>query len=135
MHTALRRLAVLAAVAATTAAGFSAATPAGASTSSTSTGAAKTERVCSAPTAHRLACYAIKQVSPKEPAALHSDAVAPAATPSGYGPSDLRSAYKLTASGSGTVAIVDAYNDPNAASPNRNAFLKHLIPFLDGVGR
>jgi subtilase family serine protease len=42
----------------------------------------------------------------------------PAATtaPSGYGPSDLRSAYKLTATGasSQTVAIVDAYDDPTA---------------------
>jgi pimeloyl-ACP methyl ester carboxylesterase len=28
-----------------------------------------------------------------------------------------------------------AHNDPNAASPSRNAFLKHLIPFLDGIGR
>ena len=28
-----------------------------------------------------------------------------------------------------------AHNDPNAASPDRNAFLKHLIPFLDGIGR
>jgi subtilase family serine protease len=40
------------------------------------------------------------------------------ATPSGYGPADLQSAYSLpsTSSGSGkTVAIVDAYNDPNAA--------------------
>jgi subtilase family serine protease len=41
---------------------------------------------------------------------------AAAATPSGYGPADIASAYKLpTASGTGqTVAIVDAYNDPNA---------------------
>ncbi|MFG2472784.1 peptidase S8 [Streptomyces canus] len=44
---------------------------------------------------------------------------ADAATPSGYGPSDLQSAYGLTAAasanGSGeTIAIVDAYNDPNA---------------------
>jgi subtilase family serine protease len=40
-------------------------------------------------------------------------------TPSGYGPSQLQSAYALPSStnGSGqTVAIVDAYNDPNAAS-------------------
>ena len=39
-------------------------------------------------------------------------------TPSGYGPSDLRSAYKLTATGSSTqtIGIVDAYNDPNAES-------------------
>jgi subtilase family serine protease len=38
--------------------------------------------------------------------------------PSGYGPSDIRTAYGLTsASGSGrTVAIVDAYDDPTAES-------------------
>jgi subtilase family serine protease len=43
--------------------------------------------------------------------------IQPALTPSGYGPSDLQSAYKLPSStnGSGqTVAIVDAYNDPTA---------------------
>jgi subtilase family serine protease len=42
-------------------------------------------------------------------------------TPGGYGPSDLQTAYNLTPysknNGSGiTVAIVDAYDDPNAAS-------------------
>lgn len=39
-------------------------------------------------------------------------------TPSGYSPVDLRTAYNLAStSGSGvTVAIVDAYDDPNAAS-------------------
>lgn len=38
------------------------------------------------------------------------------ATPSGYGPADLRSAYKLTSNGSSaqTVAIVDAYDAPTA---------------------
>lgn len=39
------------------------------------------------------------------------------ATPAGYGPSSLQSAYKLPSSSQGsgqTVAIVDAYNDPNA---------------------
>ncbi|NUP51145.1 MAG: S8 family serine peptidase [Catenulispora sp.] len=43
--------------------------------------------------------------------------VQPAATPSGYGPADLQSAYNLPSStaGSGqTVAIVDAYDDPTA---------------------
>jgi subtilase family serine protease len=45
----------------------------------------------------------------------------PAITPAGYGPADLRSAYKLSPAsgspGSGpTIAIVDAYDDPNAAS-------------------
>ena len=39
-----------------------------------------------------------------------------AATPAGYGPAQLRGAYSLPGSGGGgqTVAIVDAYNDPNA---------------------
>ncbi|HEX8967194.1 MAG TPA: S53 family peptidase [Chloroflexota bacterium] len=45
----------------------------------------------------------------------------PSATgqPSGYGPADLRSAYQLpsTSAGAGqTVAVVDAYDDPNAES-------------------
>jgi len=35
--------------------------------------------------------------------------------PNGYGPSDLQSAYSLTgATGTGTIAIVDAYDDPKA---------------------
>lgn len=41
------------------------------------------------------------------------------ATPSGYGPSQLQSAYALPSSSGGvgqTVAIVDAYDDPDAAS-------------------
>jgi hypothetical protein len=38
------------------------------------------------------------------------------ATPAGYGPSDLRSAYKVTSNGNSsyTIAIVDAYGYPNA---------------------
>jgi subtilase family serine protease len=42
-----------------------------------------------------------------------------ATTPSGYGPADLQSAYALPGSSAGTgrtVAIVDAYDQPNAAS-------------------
>jgi subtilase family serine protease len=44
--------------------------------------------------------------------------VAPNATPSGYGPADLRAAYNITGSGSSsiTVAIVDAYGYNNAES-------------------
>jgi subtilase family serine protease len=40
--------------------------------------------------------------------------VVPNATPAGYGPADIRSAYNLTGSSTATVAIVDAYNDPTA---------------------
>ncbi len=42
-----------------------------------------------------------------------------AATPAGYGPTQLQTAYALPSASGGsgqTVAIVDAYNDPNAAS-------------------
>src|SRR5712691_3412303 len=47
--------------------------------------------------------------------------VTPNVTPSGYGPTDLQSAYKLSppsgAAGTGPlVAIVDAYDDPSAES-------------------
>ncbi|MEV1019021.1 peptidase S8 [Streptomyces sp. NPDC050264] len=46
---------------------------------------------------------------------------ADASTPSGYGPSDLQTAYGLTSAaaskGAGeTIAVVDAYDDPNAAA-------------------
>jgi len=40
----------------------------------------------------------------------------PNATPSGYGPSDLRSAYNITTNGTTTIAIVDAYGYANAES-------------------
>jgi subtilase family serine protease len=38
--------------------------------------------------------------------------------PSGFGPADLRAAYSITSNGSSaqTIAIVDAYDDPNAES-------------------
>ncbi len=41
--------------------------------------------------------------------------IQPLAAPSGYGPTDLKSAYALPSGGSGqTVAIIDAFDDPNA---------------------
>src|SRR5207302_6331158 len=44
--------------------------------------------------------------------------IAPDATPSGYGPADLRAAYRFssTAGAGQTVAIVDAYDLPTAES-------------------
>ncbi|WP_375478165.1 peptidase S8 [uncultured Jatrophihabitans sp.] len=83
-----------------------------------STGRLATERVCGTPSAGHAACFAVRQTSAAEPSSLRANAVSPNATPSGYGPSDLRSAYALTASGSSseTVGIVDAYDDPNAAA-------------------
>ncbi|MET3804962.1 subtilase family serine protease [Nakamurella sp. UYEF19] len=66
-------------------------------------------RVCTRATAGTASCEALVQEDANgKPLAT--------ATPGGYGPADIRSAYALASSSSGgrTVAIVDAYNDPTA---------------------
>ncbi len=71
------------------------------------------QRLCSdSPRPNVMACFALRRVD-----SLHQK-VAPGALPSGYGPADLVSAYKLNtgAGGGQTVAIVDAYDDPSAES-------------------
>src|SRR5215475_1792890 len=75
-----------------------------------------TRHACATPsTAHTAHCFAIIRTDVK---AVSANAIVPNATPSGYGPADLDNAYKLSSSGGSgeTVAIVDAYNDPTAAS-------------------
>ncbi|MFD5798451.1 peptidase S8 [Streptomyces diastatochromogenes] len=81
---------------------------------------------CSTPAKGQMACKALRVtggITAFQKAKAKADGVTPkaadAATPSGYGPSDLQSAYGLTSAaasnGSGrTIAIVDAYDDPNA---------------------
>jgi hypothetical protein len=79
----------------------------------TTAGVHPTARVCAQTAKPGMAtCFAERQTDTMR--AL----LAPNALPSGFGPSGLRSAYNLTASGSAsaTVAIVDAYDDPNAES-------------------
>jgi subtilase family serine protease len=71
-------------------------------------------RACAEPSGHTMACMAYRRTDIAEPKAL-----SPNATPSGLGPTQLQSAYALaSAAASGgsnaTVAIVDAYDDPNA---------------------
>jgi subtilase family serine protease len=71
-------------------------------------------RVCDTPAAGTAACNAVRHDTVKP-----DGGVVPNATPAGYGPADLQSAYKLassTAGGGQTIAIVDAYDDPNAES-------------------
>ncbi|WUH89320.1 peptidase S8 [Streptomyces sp. NBC_00433] len=69
-----------------------------------------------------MACAALKVTGGAETLAHStlpmSAAAKPAAAPSGYGPADLHSAYALPSTGGSgaTVAIVDAYDDPNAES-------------------
>jgi subtilase family serine protease len=74
--------------------------------------AAPTVRTCATPARGEAACLSERRTD------IHGAKPA-AATPSGYGPSDLQSAYKLpsaTAGSGQTVAIVDAYDDPTAES-------------------
>ncbi|MFD4524993.1 peptidase S8 [Streptomyces sp. NPDC058470] len=113
-------------------AGFGTAAPAGAAqvvaTKSPSPAVTWT-RACATPTKGQMACKALRVTGgttafqKEQQAQARTDAVTPdaadATTPSGYGPGDLQSAYGLTSAaasnGSGeTIAIVDAYNDPNA---------------------
>ncbi|WP_093786637.1 carboxypeptidase regulatory-like domain-containing protein [Actinacidiphila guanduensis] len=84
------------------------------STKSTDTKATKADvvRQCAAPKAGQFSCFALRRTD-----IVAKKGVQPlAATPSGYGPGDLQSAYALPADGGAgtTVAIVDAYDDPNA---------------------
>jgi hypothetical protein len=75
-----------------------------------------TVRACALPSKpDTMACMALRRADIK---GVRANAISPDATPSGYGPTNLDSAYKLgTTGGSGaTVALVDAFNDPNAAS-------------------
>jgi subtilase family serine protease len=71
------------------------------------------KRVCSVAKPGFAACNALERTN-----VVQKMALSPNATPDGYGPSDLTSAYNLpTDGGAGqTIGIVDAQDDPNAAS-------------------
>lgn len=57
-------------------------------------------------------CFALKRTDVKGVKALAANA-----TPNGFGPGDLRSAYNLPDSATtATVAVIDAFDDPNAES-------------------
>ncbi|MHA6764022.1 ricin-type beta-trefoil lectin domain protein [Streptacidiphilus sp. PAMC 29251] len=83
---------------------------------STTTSHVTTKAACSKPLhPGGPVCYSLIRTDVK---ALHADALAPNATPSGYGPADLQSAYNLTSAsasaGAGaTVAVVENADDPN----------------------
>ncbi|WP_093788134.1 putative Ig domain-containing protein [Actinacidiphila guanduensis] len=74
------------------------------------TTAGHAQHLCAAPSKGLMSCLALARTD-----VAHHLGITPAATPSGYGPTDLQSAYNLPSGGSGqTVAIVDAQDDPNA---------------------
>ncbi|MFF4898331.1 putative Ig domain-containing protein [Streptomyces sp. NPDC001068] len=73
-----------------------------------------TQHLCATATkAGQASCFAQRRTDIKQQLAS-----ALAAAPSGLSPSNLHSAYNLPSTGGSglTVAVVDAYNDPNAAS-------------------
>ncbi|MBV8687956.1 MAG: S53 family peptidase [Alphaproteobacteria bacterium] len=57
--------------------------------------------------------HVVTDASGKEKPGKGAD-LSPNVVPSGYGPADLRSAYKITTDGTTTIAIVDAYGYPRA---------------------
>jgi hypothetical protein len=69
---------------------------------------------CGVPAAGSARCHA-KVVTRDDGSTFDAAPNAGAGTPAGWGPADLQSAYSLPAfSGTPTVAIVDAFDDPNA---------------------
>ena len=114
--------AALAAASLTTSATAHAATPAKAATAKAAAQAPATaqtatsapvRRSCAIPTRQgQMACLSLVRTDVQARKGIQAQAA-----PSGYGASDLKSAYALPSGGSGqTVAIVDAYDDPNAES-------------------
>jgi subtilase family serine protease len=89
------------------------AAPAKAAAQTHTASSAPVKRACATPTrAGQMSCLALVRTD----VTAHKG-IQPQLAPSGYGPSDLTSAYALPSGGSGqTVAIVDAYDDPNAES-------------------
>ncbi len=84
--------------------------PASPRAAASSTGQARrAEHVCPGPVFGSARCHSLVIVD-------GSGTPLAATAPSGYGPSELQSAYALNVSGGSgqTVAIVDAYDDPNA---------------------
>ena len=69
-----------------------------------------TAAVCDAPAPGAAQCLAIVVTEADGKTARVT------ATPTGYGPAQLTSAYNIPAGFGGTVAIVDAFDDPNAES-------------------
>jgi subtilase family serine protease len=63
-------------------------------------------KVCAAPVAGTAGCQAW----------VRTDAAPNAATPQGLNPADLHSAYNLPTNGTGTIAVVDAFDSPTAES-------------------
>ncbi|MEV5948812.1 S53 family peptidase [Streptomyces sp. NPDC051993] len=113
-----RSLSPTAAAATLAAAALALATPLAQAATPSTAAHVTTVRSCATPT-HKdvMACKALKVTGGTVQSTNAERALTAAAAPSGYGPASLQAAYKLPSSSAGsgrTVAIVDAYDDPNA---------------------
>jgi hypothetical protein len=90
-----------------------------------------TKRGCAATVkAGYATCFTIKRTD----VAGHVGLFAATTTPSGYGPADLQGAYALpsaTAGGGETVAIVDAFDNPNAEADLQVYRAQYGLPVCD----
>ncbi|WP_079138820.1 carboxypeptidase regulatory-like domain-containing protein [Actinacidiphila rubida] len=73
---------------------------------------------CGTPKPGHFSCFALRRTDRAASLGVRRDAAGTATAPDGYAPADLRSAYALPADGGAgaTIAIVDAYDNPNAES-------------------
>ncbi|HEY3979974.1 MAG TPA: S53 family peptidase [Streptosporangiaceae bacterium] len=119
-----RAITISAASIALAATGLAFASTATASTTSGTTSSARPaasfRRACALPTTRNTAaCHAIVNLSAAQHATMTAAPDATAPTTDGFGPASLQAAYKLPSATAGTgqtVAVVDAFNDPNAKS-------------------
>ncbi|MEV4758648.1 carboxypeptidase regulatory-like domain-containing protein [Micromonospora sp. NPDC049559] len=82
--------------------------------SPSSTSAASVQRLCGTPKPGELSCFGLRRTDTRRSRGVQPRTAA--ATPEGYAPADLLSAYGLPAGGGAgaTIAIVDAYDNPRA---------------------
>jgi len=107
------------------------AAPAAAKTSTAPPSAAPDVRpACAAAKPGYASCLVLVRTNVR----AHKGLFAPDTAPSGYGPSDLQSAYSLpsaTAGSGKTVAVVDAYNDPDAEADLQTYRAQYGLPVCD----
>jgi len=84
----------------------------------TSTGKVTAAPACGTPKPGHFSCFALRRTDRTGSLGVRRNAAGAALAPDGYAPADLRSAYDLPADGGAgaTIAIVDAYDNPNAES-------------------
>ena len=85
---------------------------------------------CGKPAKNHAACMALVRTNVKS----HKGLFRADTAPSGYGPSDLQSAYDLPSASAGsgqTVAVVDAYDDPTAEADLQTYRAQYSLPVCD----